>query len=443
MAVVSPMFSLLRVHARLCRFVCFGGLAAHYSRSCVHANVLFRLKFTPSCCLREFRQPDMSSTQSNAGAGSTAGQVSEFTSPSLEEPGPAKSIFADVVFGANAENAEETHDDCQTVVCQECAQDCNPLECQRIGNSAKKSGKQPAIWKCNRCNSLNSRMNRLFAKTSTLAADWQSLSPDEKTDFMKRSQGLHKEELEHGVSTTIRMNKSNRTTLAHQYAGDFLPISVYESRGFTAVHIKAIVANAPKKFSPALNDYVYQAMIESSSSKDEDITTNLVTYETGTDQGPPSKKAKLGASKEELDRKVKLEAEQMKKKDEAAIKLQQKKEAMLKKSEDEKQKRAHGTVAKKIISMLSTLVAQAPQLRSRCIAPGMSGKLPEFILKEFEDYSIKVQAANGVWQDVMLKGEPAPLAASLQLDQVSELKKVADKTFNNLNSMINIVEKSA
>ena len=377
-------------------------------------------------------------------AGSQAAAVSEFEFPSLEEPGAAKEIFASVVLGTNAEDDEEVEAAGLLVTCLECLQQVDKDDCQSTGNSARKTGKTSGMWKCNKCNALRGRMLRLIGKNADLAADWQLLSCEQKQDFMRRSASLAKEELVHGMTSAISMSKSSKTTLAHQFAGDFLPISVYINKGFEDKHLKAMQQHAPKKWSPTLNDWVYQAMIETSSSKDEEITSNVAMYSTGSASAQqPSTSSKRGSENLSgvAEKKAKMEAEQQKKKDESAAKLTAKKAEMLEKAQKDKARKADLVAAKKVVSMMSALVAQAPLLRTRSNAA--ADKLPSFILKDFEEAKMKVETANTVWSDVLLNSQPAPIMASMQVDQLNDVRKSSEKTFHSLTSMLNLVEQKA
>ena len=103
----------------------------------------------------------------------------------LEAEGPAKDIFQSVVLGSMCDEPL-LEPDATIVQCTECTRDVDITVAQKVG-SGRIGRKTNALYKCNECNALQSRMSRMFAKRASLASDWSLLSADQKKDFIART----------------------------------------------------------------------------------------------------------------------------------------------------------------------------------------------------------------------------------------------------------------
>ena len=203
--------------------------------------------------------------------------VASVTSMSaFDSDGPAKDIFQSVIMGSMAEPVG-LDADANVVTCNECTREVDISVAQKIGSS-KIGRKTSLLYKCNECNALAQRMNRMFAKRAALAADWSSLSTEQKKDFFSRSRSLQGEELLNGVMAEVTMMKEQRTSLNTGAQGEFHPISVWKNKGLTDEHCASLEAKAPKKWCPLLNDYTYQLMVQSSGHNDQEIIRNITAY---------------------------------------------------------------------------------------------------------------------------------------------------------------------
>jgi hypothetical protein len=61
--------------------------------------------------------------------------------------------------------------------------------------------------------------------------------------------------------------QDHATIVKTTFGGDFLPLSMHGESGLTADHLKNLAKNAPKKWDPSINDWVYQHMVHGGSSQ--------------------------------------------------------------------------------------------------------------------------------------------------------------------------------
>ena len=361
---------------------------------------------------------------SQAGGASAAEQeLATAATSSIEAPGAAKDIFANAVLGTEADTVQQV--DGPLVQCHECMQEVDKAACQQVG---KRVGKQKGMFKCNACNALKSRMNRMFEKNGQLAKDWMRMLPDEKTDFMARSKHLQKEELLSGVQATVEMSKSISTSMEHQNMGEFLPVSVYRSKGYSDEHIAALEKSAN---NPVLNDWVYQLMIEGSGVKDKETVSNNSIFSPAVKRQPEETAGASSAKRCKVNEEKKAEEAAKKAADAAARK-------------HELEQRTHRKndlqMAKKIVALLAPVMVEGMQVCRQSKNSTISAKLPECMVQDANELFRKIETANLAWQDV-IQGAEAPKTLTMQLEALTALKKDAAKAFSGMSVMIAIASR--
>ena len=340
----------------------------------------------------------------------------------LEMEGPAKDMFNAVILGSAAELDQGQDPDSEIVKCQECSRDTDISKAQKIGSN-KLGRKTSILHKCNECNALQMRMQRIFARRAALANDWSSLSADEKKDFVARSHALKGEELENQVEAQITMIKEQSTTLHTGAAGEFHPLSVWMAKGLTEEHCKALEKNAPKKWCPLLNDYTYQRMVESSGHVDKETIKNIASYQAAARDRRPSAEGQTPSKKAKDD------------KDKGGKALQRKTDLELK-----AKLRADSQAASKIISSLAPLISTGKLVMGgKILLPAVSSKLPDSVVQDARTCLRKLEIVDAAWKEV-LGGTSPPIDADMQVDAIALLKKTATKTFQSLSTMIKLLE---
>lgn len=303
--------------------------------------------------------------------------------------------------------------------CVDCSRKVQIKNCQKTG--CTKGRKK--FYKCNGCNALRSRMNRVLKHKGSLAEDWQALSTDAKQAFMSKSGALAGEALKEGMIATISFYRENADSRRSESAGEFLPLAVYAAKGYSEEHLKQIEAKSCKKFDESLNDYVYQLFIESTGQKTEETIKNVVKY-----QNRDTRRKPLSSDDEEEAKKKKAKTTEPSKKDELAQKREQEKKA-----------RKDKLLADKICKLIEpTLSAGTSLIRYKVRLPAFDKKIPDFVKDECAEFLSKLEMVDAIY-----KSGAMPTEEEFQLDKVTELKKRASKAFDNMQLLVKMIEGKA
>lgn len=388
------------------------------------------------------------------------------TITSLEAEGPAKECFVGIILGTRADEVD-VEDPTSPVVCNTCNKSVDRDICSRVGKN-RLSAKATATWRCNPCNALKARMNRLMDKRQALATDWQMLPDDAKRDFIERSHLLSGEELLQGMAAEIQLSKELVSSMHNTNLGKFFPLSVYRSKGYSDEHIQHIEKTAEKKFSVGLNDWTYQVMIESSGSRDEEVVRNLAKYTPGktkrsqpNDPQPSAEDAARAAPQkqprfENAEPSSALSVRALKVDTAEKLKLQKKLEAEAKKTQQEgerqraQQAKKHEADQKKHAAKLHQIAGKAIAMMAHTITLGKSVeihvrdanialKLPAFITSEAMNELRAIELIDQSWKAV-IAGGPEPTDDVCKIEKIAERCKNAKKSFEQVSAMIKVVQ---
>ena len=58
------------------------------------------------------------------------------------------------------------------------------------------------------------------------------------------------------VALTVLPDRTTRQIIKTTFGGDYLPLSVYETKGYTKEQLNHLEKNAPKRFDPSINDWI-------------------------------------------------------------------------------------------------------------------------------------------------------------------------------------------
>ena len=344
----------------------------------------------------------------------------------FETPGPGHEPFVMVMHGINHESAPAEDEDETMATCNDCGLDKKIEEMQKMGSATKGRGKKVS-YRCNTCNACRGRLARMMSKRGELAVDWAGLDEAERRDFFARCNAFEKDELQAGLLSTLELRKELKSTLTAAHEGSYYPLSVYAQQGYNEQHLKNIELTAPSKFDAAINDWVYQKMIDSNGVVDSSTTCNVQT-------SVPAAQSRAKRARDEHDAADPKQAKAEQRKEALAKKLEEKqKELEVKKKLAEDKK-----LAIKITSMLSPCITFGADL-IRHKAPKVSGKVPDTFVQDAKLQLSNLECADIMWKEV-LKGGPAPTEPHMQLKEVTEAVKKANKTFNNVSVMIKIAD---
>ena len=141
--------------------------------------------------------------------------------------------------------------------CCKCKELVEPLR-------ARLTGKRQGCWQCTRCATRYTQLHRAWGGWPP--SEWESFTEDEKTQFWKNiGESGSKEDMERVVLTS--MSKRVIETRKAGAGGEYLPLSVYSTRGFDSTIIEAKCAD----WKPCpLFGKVYRLEIEYQSREKEE-----------------------------------------------------------------------------------------------------------------------------------------------------------------------------
>ena len=140
-----------------------------------------------------------------------------------------------------------------TPVCCKCRCPVDTLRCY---------GKSPGTWKCRMCNSKAVALTRRFG--SWPLPGFNDLSEADKVEFWRNAKGCPDgADLEKLVEKTITISRVNHRST--DFKGEWLPLAVWQSRGWDPEVIKQTATSLNSKADPRWG-MVYKVVIESDSS---------------------------------------------------------------------------------------------------------------------------------------------------------------------------------
>jgi hypothetical protein len=181
------------------------------------------------------------------------------------------SLYGQTILGSEATHEDPDPDGQKMVTCSRCSQKVAADACQKPGSS--KGQKQN--FKCNKCNTLYSRVNRLLKHGTEMAKDWTKISTEEKTKFMQDHCDTMGDDL---ASAMLEFTREVKSTVRATNLGEYLPVSVYETRGFSQTAIDNIKKKCPSRFDASLGEETYQYMVVGGGEINEDTTGTSRTH---------------------------------------------------------------------------------------------------------------------------------------------------------------------
>ncbi len=343
----------------------------------------------------------------------------------------APSVLQEAVLGTLL--PEPKQDEFQpTVMCGTCGLQVCENDVQIIGTRKK-------VYKCNKCNALQSRLNRLFGKQGALAKDWAQLSAEQKQEFMKASGSAAGPELLEAVTSFTRELTSS---LVGTNLGDYLPLSVYENRGYSAEALKGIKANAPKLWDPVLCEWTYQLMVRGGGSKDEETTVNSTNWRPGepkssAEPGPRSRvRARSGAADAGSSGAATNSAAGTKEAEKEERKRRKAEELQAKKQVQEERRNAN-----KIISLLAPLMLKMKDILHFKMTAAIKEKMPSYIIEESTLALDRLSIIEAAWQKVV-QGGSAPEGDDMKAQVCLDYVRSVQEMVRNLQTMFGIAQRA-
>ena len=158
------------------------------------------------------------------------------------------------------------------VLCVDCNHAYPKGECHAVGRAKK-------IFKCNKCNSLNQRVASMMKGTYAAQA-WQCLSKEEKQAFRDKSQELKDAALKEGLTASLKHTITTRVTEFGGKQGDYLTLSVYETKGYSRQACGNLKKNALCRYDPIIGEDTYALLVFQVEDRTEQLTETEVLWRT-------------------------------------------------------------------------------------------------------------------------------------------------------------------
>ena len=164
------------------------------------------------------------------------------------QSGPCPSLFAQIEqpgLFVPGESINLTHDWPRCV------------KCKCIVDPLKVAGKSQGNWKCSSCNSKMVQLNRIFGGWPVKG--WGEMSEEDEEEFWKEASGKKTKHLKELVVTKMAFQQIK--TEETNFTGDWLPLQVWETRGYDAQRIKDTSTDRDHKAHPRMGE-VYKLTLE-------------------------------------------------------------------------------------------------------------------------------------------------------------------------------------
>lgn len=219
-------------------------------------------------CNTEIGQPETGDAETRTGDVLNGGSLPEVAQDIIDPP------LEELSFLAGSEKQSQKKGQNKDMKCTGCGRTGeDPEQFCPIGRAGK-------VHRCKPCHQLLGRVHRLCSKSGALATDWRQLSAEQKRDFLKQhGDDQEKHAGEALMTALVSFTKERSSTTTGQVWGDFLPLSVYETKGFSAAALKNIANHCPSRWDAVLGEMVYQYNITSGGTRDEETILNHVQYQ--------------------------------------------------------------------------------------------------------------------------------------------------------------------
>lgn len=100
-------------------------------------------------------------------------------------------------------------------------------------------------WRCNHCNNLKSRIQRIQAGTSHVEG-WSDVQGDSRVKFMEKAAVLCRDDLKKAMSEAVVWTQINRRTMSFSAEGDYINVTDLEEKVKDTEEREGIRNNAPR-----------------------------------------------------------------------------------------------------------------------------------------------------------------------------------------------------
>ena len=228
----------------------------------------------------------------------------------------------EVMVASTGEKAEgETLDAHTSYLCCTCSASKTKDDLVLVRAASKASPN--VVYRCKICHSARSRLNRILSRRGQMAEDWEKMSEQERSNFIKNNNNLYGKELETRVTDAIMLSTIKSSTTSFTGTGDFKTEEDLRKDWAHAPHIADNIIKNSRSFKDDVKGVtLYEDM--KYQSQQVDSTSNTQTRRMKMESGPHEAKVEKEKDPKNPGDKVEEEGKSSKRRKTAEAKKQEK-----------------------------------------------------------------------------------------------------------------------
>lgn len=304
------------------------------------------------------------------------------------------------------------------VMCYRCERYWDKNECQTIGRGKK-------IYKCNACNALQSRINRVCRQSNALATDWCHTTPEQQKEFYRDWQLLEGDALKIQMEVSVGFTTKTSSKAYNKDGGKYLPLSVYVTAGYSEAACENIKKMCSSKFDPILNEPVCCLDVQERGHEASEEQEQCRTMRPLATTRPATRPAL--ATEEE----VKPDKRHKGNKNTGAGQAEgDKDDKVPKKTQNFKPQ------AKKLIGGIAPMLSQLKNVITIVTTSAASDRLPPYMVENIKTTYTSLTLANDRWTGVLNNAGAEP--DKVEIDKANDMVKQSAKFMKDLGTVLAI-----
>ena len=288
------------------------------------------------------------------------------------------------------------------------------------------TGRNKNIFYCHACNNIEKKIRRLAGGTPAMQL-WKDLSTDDKQAFRAEKSELESAALKDNLSVKLVQKHLESNTESSGHNGEYLPLSVYKSRGYDDKWLKFIEDTMPSRGEGALKTFALRVHFEKSEKEIKDMTESIwkplpepssgsskrarssSSCSSSSSSTPSSSVASGKMGRQSKSKKAKREAK-------TAAKAAKKAKQLAKANEKDKK------LAKKLVDKIAPILKMLEIAIEHQLSPSIEKSMPEYQVKDAKHWLQTLKDADNSWTKVMK-----------QECTINELGVDEDETWNSIS----------
>ena len=289
---------------------------------------------------------------------------------------------------------------------------------------------------CKACSATEARTKRLMANTKAMCL-WKDLPPEEKQSFRLEKSALEGAALKDALSVKLLQRHLEEQCESVGNTAEYLPISVYTSRGYNDLWLKWIQETHPCREEGPEKTYALRIAFEKSSKEVREIIESI--WRPLDDAPVQAKKKQKSSASSGISDTSPSETSSSSSSDQKKGKKNKKSALKAKKKYDAKAKKLAAQVNKERKIASRMLDSIAPTLKMLEVAieqqltPAVEGQMPPYQVKDAKQWYDTLKADDQAWTKV-LKGEATIKESKLDVETTRTVlvnAKTSQQTFSN------------